>query len=64
MANYTLKTTISAPEKDPIEYETSIIGENNQSANNTTLYALLHGHILLLQKELETLEILMKRHSK
>ena len=51
-----LTTTLSTPGKPDLTYTTSV-----SDATDTGLYALLIGHIAMLQKELDTLEILLKR---
>jgi len=51
-----LTTTLSTPGKPDLTYTTSL-----SDITDTGLYALLIGHIAMLQKELDTLEILLKR---
>lgn len=60
MNSYIIETKVSIPEKTAVVYQTLMEGDSPNV--NEILYSLLHSHITLLQKELETLEIIMKRH--
>jgi hypothetical protein len=55
-----ITTLVELPEKPTLEYETV----TTTTGGNETLLAALRSHITLLQTELETLEMIMKRHNK
>lgn len=55
---YKITTTVEIPEEPPMIFTTSSEGETKVPGN--TIYALLKGHIALLQTELEQLEKVIK----